>query len=196
MDHVSRRALLARAGAGTGAGVIGLLAGGVAPALAGSETDLANTRLICSCKRLMINWYTRWLNTPKALGESPNMDLLLAIRKQERAHYALLAPLLGATAPSDDDFTFTLPGGALRSLATASKFAVDLETMMLGIGIGAAATTENTGVAASIARVVGGDGQHLAAVSVLAASWPVPTALPRPIGVEDASIQLSQFLSN
>ena len=91
-----------------------MFGGAAVPAYAApAEGDLANARLICSSKRLMINWYTRWLNTPKALGESPNKDLLLAIRKGERAHYALLAPLLGATAPTDDDFTFTLPKGAL-----------------------------------------------------------------------------------
>jgi hypothetical protein len=196
MGQVSRRALLTRAGIGTGAGVVALLGGAAAPALASAEVDLANARLICSSKRLMVAWYTRWLNTPKALGESPTKDLLLAIRKQEQAHYGLLAPLLGATAPTEDDFTFTLPAGALRNPETAAKFAFDLETMMLGIAIGAAATTQDAGVAASIARIAACDGQHLGAVSVLGSGSAVPTELPRPIGVEDASAQLSQFLSN
>ncbi len=190
--QVSRRALLTRAGAGS----IAVLGGAAVPAFAApAEGDIANARLICSSKRLMITWYTRWLNTPKALGESPNKDLLLAIRRGERAHYALLAPLLGATAPTDDDFTFTLPKGALRTLATAARFSLALETLMVGIGIGAAATTEDSGVAASIARIVAGDGQHLAAVSGLEGGTPVAIDLPRSIGIEDASAQLSQFLA-
>ena len=51
MVQVSRRALLTRAGVGTGAGVIALLGGAAVPALAApGETDLANARLICSSK--------------------------------------------------------------------------------------------------------------------------------------------------
>ncbi len=69
MVQVSRRALLRSAGVGTGAGFIALLGGAAVPALAApTEIDLASVRLICSSKRLMINWYTRWLNTPKALA--------------------------------------------------------------------------------------------------------------------------------
>jgi hypothetical protein len=197
MDQVSRRALLTRAGIGTGAGVVALLGGAAAPAFAApSEADLANARLICSSKRLTINWYTRWLNTPKAVGPETTDALVFDIRQHEEAHYALLAPLLGATAPVDDDFTFNLPAGALRNPAVAAKFALALENLMIGIGIGAAATTRDSGVAESIARVVGSDGQHVGALSALTGETPVPIDLPRAIGVVDASAQLSQFLSN
>jgi hypothetical protein len=198
MVRVSRRALLTRAGVGTGAGVIALLGGAAAAALAApTEADLANVRLICSSKRLMINWYTRWLNTPKALGgSSTTRELLLDIRSAEQAQFGLLSPLLGTTAPSDDDFTYTFPAGALRFPETAAKFGLDLENLMIGIGIGAAGTTSDVDVAQSIASIVGGDGQHVGALSVLNGASAVPTALPRAIGVADASAQLAQFLSN
>jgi hypothetical protein len=197
MDQVSRGALLARAGIGTGAGVVALLGAGALPAFAAAgEADLANARLICAAKRLMINWYTRWLNTPKALGSvAATRELLLDIRAQERAGYGLLAPLLGTTAPTDDDFTYTFPAGALRGPATAVRFGLDLENLMLGIGIGAASTTADTAVASSIASVVGSDGMHHSALSALAGGQIVPDALPAGIGVDDASVQLSQFLS-
>src|SRR3954463_8503639 len=132
MVQVSRRALLTRAGVGTGAGVIALLGGAAVPASAApTEIDLASARLVCSSKRLMINWYTRWLNTPKALGGvTTTRELLLAIRSQEQAGYGLLAPLLGDSAPVDDDFTYTFPAGALRSPAAAVKFGIDIENMM------------------------------------------------------------------
>ena len=197
MDQVSRRALLARAGIGTGAGVVALLGGAAAPALAApGEGDLANARLICSSKRLMINWYTRWLNTGKAIGLSTTRELVLDIRQHELVHYGLLTPLLGTTAPVDDDFTFTLPAGALRNPVAAAKFALDLENLVLGIAIGAAATTQDSGVAESIARIAGSDGQHMGALSALTGASPVPTDLPASFGVVDASTQLSKFLSN
>jgi hypothetical protein len=197
MLQVSRRALLARAGVGTGAGFIGLLGGAATPALAApGEADLANARLICAGKRLMISWYTRWLDTPKARGGSPTRGLVRDIRSAEQAHFGLLAPLLGTTAPSDDDFAYAFPPGALRSPAAAAKFGLDLESLMIGIAIGAAATTTDAGVAQSIASIVGGDGQHLSALSVLGGASAVPAELPRAIGVQDASVQLAQFLSN
>lgn len=194
MGQVSRRTLLARAGVGTGAGVAALLGGAATPALAAAP-DLANARLICAGKRLAITWCTRWIDTPKALGDGAE-DLVRAIRSQEQAHYALLAPLLNGTAPVDDDFTYTLPAGALKSPERAAQFGLDLEELLLGIAIGAAATTQDAGIAESIARVVASDGQHLAALSALGDGPPVPNGLPRAIGVEDASVQLSQFLSN
>src|SRR6478672_7143427 len=148
MVQVSRRALLTRAGVGTGAGVIALLGGAAVPALAApTEIDLASVRLICSSKRLMINWYTRWLNTPKALaGSQTTRELLLDIRLAEQAHFGLLAPLLGTSAPSDDDFTYTFPAGALRSPAAAAKFGLDMENLMIGIGIGAVSVTADVDV--------------------------------------------------
>jgi ferritin-like protein len=197
MHQVSRRAVLARAGIATGAGAIALLGAAAVPALAApSEADLANARLICSSKRLTITWYTRWLATARAIGPETTRELVLDIRQHERAHYGLLAPLLGTTAPVDDDFTFSLPAGALRSPFVAARFALALENLMIGIAIGAAATTVDAGVAESIARIVGSDGQHVGALSALAGKSPVPTDLPRAIGVGDASDQLSRFLSN
>jgi hypothetical protein len=195
MGQVSRRALLARAGIGTGAGVVTLFAG-AAPALgAPSAPDLANVRLVCAGKRVAITWLTRWINTPKALDSSGTQDLVRAIRSQEQTHYGVLAPLLSGTAPTDDDYTYNLPAGALRSFERASVFALSLEETLLGIAIGAAATTADVAVAELLATVVAGDGQHFAALSALGGGPEVPNGMPRAIGIEDAGNQLNQFLS-
>ena len=87
---------------------------------AASITDLANVRLVCVAKRIAINWDTQWVNTPAAVADSNAADLIRAVRVQEQGHYKTLAPLLGATAPSDDDYTFTFPKGALRSPQAAA----------------------------------------------------------------------------
>jgi hypothetical protein len=196
MHQVSRRALLVRAGIG-GVGIGGLLAGGAVPALAApGEGDLANARLLCSSKRLTINWYTGWINAPKLVGGESNRELLLDIRRQEQAHYNALAPLLGATAPVDDDFEFTFPGGATKTTKAATRFSLDLENLMVGIAVAAAATTADRDLAAQLAGIAAADGAHAGALSALGGDSPVPTDLPRPIWVEDASNQLAQFLSN
>lgn len=194
---VSRRALLTRAGIGTGAGALGLLGATAAPVqAAASIADLANVRIVCVGKRVSINWLTRWVDTPKALDSTVTADLIRAIRSQEQTHYSLLAPLLNGTAPVDDDYTYAFPAGALRSFARAASFALDLEEMLLGIAIGAASTTDDPGVAELLARVVAGDGQHFSALSVLTGSSAVPDGAPRALRIEDGGNQLSQFLSN
>ena len=193
---VSRRALLARAGIGGGAGVFALLGATATPALAATSiSDLANVRVVCVGKRIAINWLTSWMNTPKALDSSDTADLLRAIRSQEQGHFSLLAPLLSGTAPSDDDYTYTFPAGALKSFELASNFALDLEEMLLGLAIGAASTTDDPGVAELLARVVAGDGQHFSAFSVLTGESAVPNGAPRSLTIEDGGNQLSQFLS-
>ena len=193
---VSRRALLARAGIGGGAGVLTLLGGGASPVLATSISDLANVRLVCVGKRVSIDWLTSWVNTPKALDSSDTADLIRAIRTQEQGHYSLLAPLLDGTAPVDDDYTYALPAGALRSFERAAAFALDLEEMLLGTAIGAASTTDDPAVAELLTRVVAGDGQHFAALSVLTGGPAVPDGAPRSLTIIDAGNQLSPFLSN
>jgi Ferritin-like domain len=193
---VSRRALLARARIGTGAGVFALLGGAAAPAFAApSISDLANVRLVCVGKRISINWLTTWVNTPKAVDSSDTADLLRAIRSQEQLHYSLLAPLLNPP-PVDDDYTYAFPAGALRSFELASNFALALEQMLLGTAIGAASTTDDPGVAELLARVVAGDGQHFSALSVLTGDTPVPDGAPRALNIIDAGNQLAPFLSN
>jgi hypothetical protein len=193
MHDLSRRALLKRAGAGAGA--LALLGVAVEPVAAATDVDLSNVRLLCSCKRLEVHWLTQWLNSTTAKPTGDNRDLLLAIRIQDEGHYKLLAPLLGATAPADDDFTFTIPKGALRSNSTANAFALDLEELIVGIGIGAVSTTKDTDIAASLASVLASDAQHAGAFSSLNGSAPNPDGFVAPIDVQDAGNQLSQFLS-
>ena len=197
MGQVSRRTLLARAGIGTGAGVFALLGVTAAPAFgAASIADLANVRIVCVAKRVAINWDTQWVNTPAAVADSDAADLIRAIRVQEQGHFKTLAPLLGDTAPSDDDYTFTFPKGALRSPATAAAFAVDLESMLVGLVVGATARTVDPDVAASLSSIVAGDGQHLSALSVLSGGTPIVDGFPPALGIEDAGNQLAPFLSN
>jgi hypothetical protein len=195
---VSRRAWLAGAGIGAGTGVFALLGQPPAPAHAAdpSISDLANVRLVCVGKRVAVNWLTRWVNTPNALESSETADLIRAIRRQEQRHYRLLAARLNGTVPVDDDYTYAFPAGALRSFEHASTFALELEEMLLGAAIGAAATTGDPAVAELLARVVAGDGQHVSALSVLTGASATPDAAPQALNVIDAGNQLAPFLSN
>jgi hypothetical protein len=189
MTNLSRGAFLRRAGAGA-AGFA--LMGGAVPALGDTDGDLANVRLVAATKRLSNHWYTAWLDS--GLLEAGGRRLVLGIRRQEQDHYRRLATLLGATAPVDDDFTFTLPKGALRSQQAAQAFAVDLERLVLGVSIGAASRTGDQGVAELLARITAADGAHLSILDGFSGS-PLGPSLPQPLSVQDASAQLAPFLS-
>jgi len=190
MEGSSRGAFLRRAGIGA----LGVLSVGAASALAdsSSDQDLANVRLVTSCKLVTINWYTRWLDTPSATETAPTA-LVAGIRKQEEAHYKLLAPLLGATAPTNDDYTFAFPRSALRSTEAATAFSLKVERLVAGIGVEATATTTNQGVAEALARVTASDWAHVSALGGLSGHALAPS-LPAPVDVVSASTQLAQYL--
>jgi hypothetical protein len=175
---------------------VALFGASVTPAFAAAgEADLANVRIVCVAKRIAINWQTSWVDSPKVVDTSNTADLVRSMRSQEQEHYGLLAPLLNGTAPIDDDYTFVFPAGALRSFDRAAAFALDLEELLLGIAIGAASRTNDPAVAEALVRVVAGDGEHFAALSVLANGPALPNGAPRALGIEDGGNQLSQFLS-
>jgi Ferritin-like domain len=194
MNNMDRRALLARAGAGAGA--LALLGVVASPASAAGDVDLSNVRLVCSCKVMLIHWYTEWLDAgAKWAPDFDQRKAVLGIRLQEEAQYALLAPMLNGTAPADDDFTFTFPKGAMRSSTLATGFSLNLEELVTGIGIGAAATTTDAGIATNLGQVLAGDAQHAGTLSGLLGKSTNPDGLPTPYDVQDASNQLAQFLS-
>src|SRR5215470_14240525 len=124
MGKVSRGGFLRQVGAGAVGAAVGVAL--PATAWADDDQDRANVRLVAASKRLTITWYTRWLAAPAARS-ADTIELVRELRRQEESHYHLLAPVLGATAPVDDDFTFTLPKSALASSSAAVDFAVQLE---------------------------------------------------------------------
>jgi hypothetical protein len=169
-----------------------LLAGAAAlasPALAraGVDEDLAEVRLVCATKRLTITWYTDWIDSQ--LASSDDASLLPRLRRQEEASYAALAPLLGATAPVDDDFDFAFPSGALASTNRARTLGVSLERLALGIELGAASRIGDPLVAGPVAAVAATNAMHLALLT-----GSLTSSLPVAITANGASTQLGQYL--
>jgi Ferritin-like domain len=190
VTHLSRRTLLRRVGALTVVG--GLAVANPLSALADDDLDFANLRLMASAKRLTIQWYTRWLDAP-GLVDATTRPLALTLRKHEQEHYRLLAAPLGATAPTDDDFTFSFPAAVLRSPAAALAMAATLERLVRGTGIGVTSTTTDQGAAAALARVVAADSAHVAVLDGLHGARLGPS-LPVPLDVPTASAQLGVYL--
>jgi hypothetical protein len=156
-------------------------------AQAGIDEDLSEVRLVCATKRLTIGWYTRWIDA--GVATATDQALLPKLRKQEQQNYALLAPLLGSTAPTDDDFEFVFPSAALNSANNARTLGVTLERLALGIELGSASRIGDPGVAGPVAAVAASNASHLALLT--GSSGP---SAPTFLSAADASTQLAGYL--
>jgi Ferritin-like domain len=180
---IDRRSLLRRGAALAG---VSLLA--FPPlALAGVDEDLAEVRLVCATKRLTIGWYTRWIDA--GVASSTDAAWLPKLRRQEQQSYATLAPLLGATAPTDGDFDFAFPPGAIRSANNARTLGVSLERLALGVELGAASRISDPNVAGPVAAVAATSAMHVALLTGALSS-----SLPVALTAADASTQLGEYL--
>jgi hypothetical protein len=179
---MDRRLLLRRGAVLAG---VSLLA---APTLAqaGVDEDLAEVRLVCATKRLTIGWYTRWIDA--GVASSTDAAWLPRLRRQEEQSYAALAPLLGATAPTDDDFSFVYPPGAIRP-NRARTLGVSLERLALGVELGAAARISDPNVAGPVAAVAATNAMHVALLT-----GALTTSRPVALTAADASSQLGEYL--
>jgi hypothetical protein len=159
------------------------------PALgeAGVDEDLAEVRLVCATKRLTITWYTDWIDSRVA---SPrDAQRLPRFRSQEQASYRALAPLLGGTAPVDDDFDFVFPSGALESANNARTLGVRLEWVALGVELGAASRISDPLVAGPVAAIAATNAMHFALLR-----GELTASLPGALSAADASTRLGEYL--
>ena len=144
------------------------------------EADLANVRLVCVAQApddQLVHALARHARRRSDSSDDAPISFAPSAARSRRTT-ALLAPLLNGTAPVDDDFTFTFPAGALRSSGHAPRSSRSTSRTCCSASPSAPpSTTGRSGVAESIARVVAGDGQHFAALSVLDGGPPVPTDL-------------------
>ena len=109
--------------------------------------------------------------------------------RQEQQHYAFLSPLLGGTAPSDNDYSFVYPPAALKSANNAHTVGVALERLALGIELGSAARIGDAGVAGPVAAIAAANAMHVVALTG------APRARSRLwLSAEDASTQLGEYL--
>ena len=180
---IDRRALLRRGAALAGVSVLAF------PPLAqaGVDEDLAEVRLVCATKRLTIRWYTDWIDSK--LASAQDAPWLTRFRKQEEQSYAALAPLLSGTAPTDADFDFVFPPGALKAPNNARTVGLSLERLALGVELGAASRLSDPNVAGPVAAIAATNAMHIALLTgALTSSLPVASS------ADDASTQLGEYL--
>jgi hypothetical protein len=97
--------------------------------------------------------------------------------------------LLSGTAPTDDDFDFVFPPGALKSTSNARTLGLSLERLALGVELGAASRLSDPNVAGPVAAIAATNAMHIALLTgALTSSLPVAS------DADDASTQLGEYL--
>jgi hypothetical protein len=184
------------------AGVAGLTAAGLVPAVAGAQTqapapqddDLAFLSFATVAERTCRDFYRaahKQKSTGLSAGERRHID---RIASAKRAHILLLNAALGAEAPLSGDFETVLPKGAVNTRARILSLAEQLETLLVRVYLNGVGYAEDAGTRLLLGRLLTYDAQQIAWLRGAAGTF-TPAGLQGPIDLEVAAEQLDAFLS-
>ena len=197
---VSRRALLTRAGIGTGAGVVrrarGDRSAGVRRCVHLRSRERAHR--VRRQAHLPSTGYTSWVNTPKAVDSSDTADL---IRATSAARSRRTTACWRRCSTARRRSTTTTPTRSRRAHCARSTARRELRARPREDAARHRHRRRRDDRRSRMspsrsAQIVASDGQHFSALSVLNGASPVPGQRAARARVEDGGNQLSQFLSN
>jgi ferritin-like protein len=193
---LTRRGVLARAGAGAavlvGGSAVGALA---APARAPTpDGDLAYARLLVALELLSLDFYSR------ALGSrhfASGLELRRA-RAAERSHYDAVSAILvaaGQTPATAEDIDFSYPRGSFDSWPAVAKLGVRLESLSLGAYLGAVRAVVTPDLRNHAARAAASEAQHLSVLSGAVGGRRLGPPLPPTLSIDHVSDALDAYTS-
>jgi demethoxyubiquinone hydroxylase (CLK1/Coq7/Cat5 family) len=162
-----------------------------------SDADLAWARIGVAAELLAIEFYGRLAQAHLVVRAEERSAVAQAVAN-EKAHYSTVSQILtgaGQTPAQADDFDYTFPAGAFKSLGAAARLGETLETAFLGIYLGGVAGLADPDLKTVFARTAASEAQHLTIFSGLARGKPIGPPFPAPLGVDDASAALDPYLS-
>lgn len=190
---VLRRGTVGGLTLGLGGSIAALAASGAA---AGTEPpgeeDMAIVRLGAAAELLAIDFYSRAIASRHF--SAVERGYLGEARSAERAHYAALAALLGDTPPMADDFRFTYPAKTFTTAERISALGVKLETIFVGVYLGAADALVDPGLASLAAQLAAAEARHAGVIDSMAGSVSAGADFPTPLDVEQATDALAPYL--
>lgn len=190
---LTRRSLLARAGAGA-AVLVGGPAAGRAFAAAVPDGDLAYARLLVALELLSLDFYSRALRSGRF---GSGLELRRA-RAAERAHYDAVAAVLvdaGQTPATAQDLDFSYPRGSFDSRAAVVRLGVRLESLSLGAYLGAVRALTTPAFRNHAARAAASEAQHLSVFSAAVGGRRLGPPLPATLPIDHVSDALDAYTS-
>lgn len=205
MDAIDRTAFVSRAARG-GAGIaLGAAAASLLAAPTGgatlasgpiSDADLALARLAVATELLAVDFATQAVASGHFRGD--DLKHLRRILFNEQEHLSAVSGVLtgaGQAAATADDLDIGYPDGTFASRTSIARVGVTLETISVGIYVGAAASFAAADLRAAAAGIAASESQHLGLFGTIAYSRPVGISFPRPLSPAAASDALAPFLS-
>jgi Ferritin-like domain len=193
---MTRAGLLSRGvGAATALAFGGAFAG-TARADTLPDADLAQLRVLIASELLAVDFYTKAVASKQFAG-----SVAATLRRSlvhERAHYTALAQVLsaaGQVAAVADDIDFAYPKRAFDSRGSIARLGVRLETVFVGVALGAAAGLQTASVRLPVAQIAASEAQHLASFSILTGRGPIGAAFPAALSIDQATSALDAFES-
>ena len=193
---MTRGQLLSRTAAG-GLALAGLASATASPASAGiGQPDIPVVTLALAAELLGAELYTQALGAE--VFDTAETHYLKRAQSNEAEHYAALAKILtdaGQTPGQASDFDFTFPATAFATRKGAAELGLRLETALVGIHLGGAASLQDPVTRSVFARIAASQSQHLSVFSRIVMDKPVGVAFPPALSLEDGSTALDPFIS-
>lgn len=193
-ELVSRGAKGGAALAITGS-VLGSLAG-VARADVLPDNDLAYLRLLIVAELLGADFYGNAIEA-QPYGSFGRKVLRLA-RANEGQHYDRLARYLtssGQVPATAADIDFAYPRDAFASAGSITKLAVELESLFLGVYLGAVDGVESAALKQPLAQIASNQAQHLTVFNQLLGRTAFEPPFPAALTIDAASNGLAAYTS-
>lgn len=199
-NQLSRARVLSR-GVKTGAAM--LFAGSAAGALATRaaadtipDADLAYARLFVAVELLADDLYGRTIASKRFHGAE--LKYLLRARFNEQEHYRTVSQILSGAGQAPavaSDFDFSYPKGSFASRMSIGTLGVRLETLFLGVYLGAVGALQTNALEQPVARIAASEAQHLSIFTAFSGGNPVGVSFPNPLPIDEASGALDGFTS-
>ena len=168
-----------------------LALGGAGVARAASEEDLAWLRLSASAE-LVATAFCAAARRALVLSRGERRRFREALAA-DRRHYDLLAGAIGADAPRESDFSIGFRGRTFESRARLLTVGAHVKRTLVGLNLGATEGVSDPALRALTARIAASEAAHLSYLSSLAGGAVLGAAMPRVLGVEEATKELAPF---
>ena len=168
-----------------------LALGGSEVAGAATEEDLAWLRLSASAELVAAAFCAR-AERARVLSRGERRRFREALAA-DRRHYALLAAAIGADAPTESDFSIGFSRRTFGSRARLLAVGARIKRTLVGLNLGGTESISNPALRALTARIAASEAAHLSYLSSLAGGAVLGAAMPRLLGVEEATAELAPF---
>jgi len=153
--------------------------------------DVAIAKLAATAELLAIDIYTKAIAAKRLHGDE--LNYLAGALGNEKAHYAALKGVLGASAPSG--LMFGYPKGSFASRHSIGALGEALETAFVGAYMGAVTALRSNELKGVAAEIFACESRHLSVLTNIASGAIVPAPdPPKVLTAAQATAALEPFL--